>query len=63
LHPVPGYGLNLRPGATRARIRTASAAHVSFRFVASNPDVARYLGTFAAADLSLWLKGVQIGGL
>ena len=40
-----------------------TAVHGSLRFVVSNPDVARYLRTFAAADPSLRLKVVQVGGL
>ncbi|HET9168518.1 MAG TPA: hypothetical protein VFN97_03745 [Actinospica sp.] len=40
-----------------------TTAHVPLRFVVSNPDLARYLRAFGAADPHLRLTVVQIGGL
>jgi hypothetical protein len=59
-----GLPASAEDASSLANLETiVTAAHVPLRFVVSNPDVARYLRTFAAADPSLRLKVVQIGGL
>lgn len=59
-----GLPASAEDASSLANLETiVTTAHVPLRFVVSNPDVARYLRTFAAADPSLRLKVVQIGGL